>query len=96
MHATALFRFYVPCTPLGTIHWIQGNNKSVNVGDIIYIYESKPTAGIILKTEVIERDVTKYSIDDSQFWCIEPTLNPAGPWFTLKKINNIDGSVAKF
>ena len=72
------------------------NDKSVNVGDIIYIYESKPTAGIILKTEVIERDVTKYSIDDSQFWCIEPTLNPAGPWFTLKKINNIDGSVAKF
>ena len=75
---------------LGTIHWTQGKNKSVNVGDIIYIYETKPTAGIILKTEVVDRDVTKYSIDDSQFWCIEPTLNPAGPWFTLKKINNID------
>mgnify|MGYP003620818765 CR=1 FL=1 len=23
---------------LGTIHWTQGKNKSVNVGDIIYIY----------------------------------------------------------
>lgn len=52
---------------LNTVHWVQHSNKSVSVGDIIYIYESKPTQAIILKTKVVSRDVYEYHIDDSKY-----------------------------
>lgn len=75
---------------LGKVHWTQGKNKSVNVGDIVYIYEGAPTSGIILKTEVLDRDVLDYVIDDKKFYINEDDRNKIGPWFTLQKINDIE------
>lgn len=77
---------------LGKLHWIQGRNKSVRVGDIIYIYEGLPTSSIILKTEVLERDVVEYVIEDKKFYFNEEDRdrNKIGPWFILKKLKDID------
>ena len=39
------------------------------IGDIVYIYCSKPISQIIYKMEVIETDITReYTIADQQYW----------------------------
>lgn len=78
---------------LTTLHWIQGQNKSVQINDIIYIYESKPTQAVILKVKVIDRDVTKYSINDSKYSPNHTDFNKREPWFTLKLIKQLKNPV---
>ena len=73
-----------------TVLWSQKNNKSVNIGDIIYIYESKPQQRLVLKTRVIDRDVTKNYIDDSQYAAESTSFGKKGPWFTLRLVENIN------
>ncbi|KAA8456940.1 HNH endonuclease [Weissella paramesenteroides] len=68
----------------------QNNNKSVKIGDIIYVYESKPTQRLVLKTQVIDRDVTNYDIDDSQYTTESTSFGQKGPWFSLRLVENID------
>ena len=79
---------------LHTIHWVQHNNKSVSVGDTIYIYESKPTQRIILKTEVVGRDIDSYHIDDSKYSTSGIDFSSKGPWLTLRLIKNIDTCIS--
>lgn len=79
---------------LHTIHWVQHNNKSVSIGDIIYIYESKPTQRIILKTQVIGRDIYSYHIDDSKYSASDIDFSSKGPWLTLRLIENIDTCIS--
>lgn len=79
---------------LDIVHWVQHNNKSVQVGDIIYIYESKPTQKIILKTKVIERDVYNYHIDDSQYSMTGFDFSSKGPWFSLKLVKNVNVNIS--
>lgn len=81
-------------TDLHTIHWVQHNNKSVSIGDIVYIYESKPTQRIILKTQVIGRDIDSYHIDDSKYSTSGIDFSSKGPWLTLRLIQNIDTRIS--
>ncbi|KRM92054.1 hypothetical protein FC80_GL000235 [Liquorilactobacillus cacaonum DSM 21116] len=78
---------------LRKLHWKQGRTKMVDVGDIVYIYEAKPTQGLIVKAKVLETNVTKYHIDDSAFSnsIIDFGMNP--PWFTLEKVQNISSII---
>ncbi|MBR2457674.1 MAG: hypothetical protein IKB31_11125 [Bacteroidaceae bacterium] len=51
----------------GTIDWRQHNK--FEIGDIVYIYCSKPISQIVYKMEVIATDITKeYTIADKQYW----------------------------
>ena len=51
----------------GIIDWRQHNK--FEIGDIVYIYCSKPISQIIYKMEVIETDITReYTIADQQYW----------------------------
>ena len=51
----------------GTIDWRQHNN--FEIGDIVYIYCSKPISQIIYKMEVIATNNTKeYTIADQEYW----------------------------
>lgn len=79
---------------LNTVHWVQHSNKSVSVGDIIYIYESKPTQAIILKTKVVARDVYEYHIDDSKYSESEVDFSAKGPWFSLQLTENINNPIS--
>ncbi len=80
---------YIPFTGF------QHNNKSVSIGDIIYIYESKPTQRIILKTHVIGRDIYSYHIDDSKYSTSGIDFSSKGPWLTLRLIvQNIDTCIS--
>ncbi|CAM4323508.1 HNH endonuclease [Weissella hellenica] len=79
---------------LDTVHWVQHNNKSVKIGDTIYIYESKPTQKIILKTTVIERDVYNYHINDAKYSVTGFDFSSQGPWFTLKLVKNANVNVS--
>lgn len=79
---------------LNVIHWVQHNNKSVSVGDTVYIYESKPTQRVILKAQVIARDIDSYHIDDSKYSKLGIDFSKKGPWFSLRMIKNIDISIS--
>ena len=81
---------------LHTIHWVQHNNKSVSIGDIIYIYESKPTQRIILKTQVIGRDIYSYHIDDSKYsTCISlKDLHELGLKGNIQSLRRLDDDMA--
>lgn len=51
----------------GVIDWKQHNN--FEVGDIVYIYCSKPISQIIYKMEVIATNISReYTIADQQYW----------------------------
>lgn len=51
----------------GVIDWRQHNN--FEIGDIVYIYCSKPISQIVYKMEVIETNITsKDSIADQKYW----------------------------
>lgn len=51
----------------GVIDWRQYNN--FEVGDIVYIYCSKPVSQIIYKMEVIATNISReYTIADQQYW----------------------------
>ena len=51
----------------GIIDWRQHNN--FEIGDIVYIYCSKPISQIIYKMEVMAIDITiEYTIADQQYW----------------------------
>lgn len=51
----------------GTIDWRQHNN--FEIGDIVYIYCSKPISQIIYKMEVIATNITReYTIADQEYW----------------------------
>lgn len=51
----------------GVIDWRQYNN--FEVGDIVYIYCSKPVSQILYKTEVIATNISReYTIADQQYW----------------------------
>lgn len=51
----------------GIIDWKQHNN--FEVGDIVYIYCSKPISQIIYKMEVIATNISReYTIADQQYW----------------------------
>lgn len=51
----------------GVIDWRQHNN--FEVGDIVYIYCSKPISQIIYKMEVIATNISReYTIADQQYW----------------------------
>ena len=52
---------------LGFIDWKQ--TRHFKVGDIVYIYVTKPISAIMYKTEVIEVDMDEANITDlSSFW----------------------------
>lgn len=74
---------------LGRVHWKQGHNKSAMVGDIVYIYESITTKAMILKTRIIERDVTDYDIADNEFNVGNVDFESNPPWFTLELISEL-------
>lgn len=78
---------------LGKIHWKQGKTKMVNVGDVVYIYEAKPTQGLIVKASVLETNVTNYHIDDSDFSSSTMDFGKTPPWFTLEKIQDISSII---
>ena len=51
----------------GIIDWRQYNN--FEIGDIVYIYCSKPISQIIYQMEVIATNITsKYTIADQEYW----------------------------
>lgn len=51
----------------GVIDWKQHNN--FEVGDIVYIYCSKPISQILYKMEVIATNISReYTIADQQYW----------------------------
>lgn len=51
----------------GVIDWRQYNN--FEVGDIVYIYCSKPVSQILYKMEVIATNISReYTIADQQYW----------------------------
>ena len=51
----------------GVIDWRQYNN--FEVGDIVYIYCSKPISQILYKMEVIATNISReYTIADQQYW----------------------------
>ena len=51
----------------GVIDWRQYNN--FEVGDIVFIYCSKPISQIIYKMEVIATNISReYTIADQQYW----------------------------
>lgn len=51
----------------GVIDWRQHNN--FEVGDIVYIYCSKPVSQILYKMEVIATNISReYTIADQQYW----------------------------
>lgn len=79
---------------LNKVHWTQHNNKSLKIGDTVYIYESKPTQRIILKTKVIDRDVYKYHIDDFKYSKSDTDFSTMRPWFTLQLIENITTNIS--
>ena len=76
------------------VYWAQHTNKSVSIGDTIYIYESKPTQKVILKTQVIDRYVDSYHIDDSKYSLSGLDFSTKGPWFLLRLVNNIDHHIS--
>ena len=52
---------------LPNIDWRQHNN--FEIGDVVYIYCSKPISKILYKMEVIEVDITReYIIEDKRYW----------------------------
>lgn len=79
---------------LNTVHWVQHNNTSVSVGDVIYIYESFPAQKVILKTQVVARDVDSYHIDDSKYTLSGIDFAKKGPWFSLRLMQNIDTDIS--
>ena len=51
----------------GIIDWRQHNK--FEIGDIVYIYCSRPISKIVYKMEVIATDITReYTIADQQYW----------------------------
>lgn len=74
---------------LGKVHWKQGTNKSARVGDIVYIYESVTTKELILKTRIVERDVTVYIIKDGKYNVGNVDFESTPPWFKLELISEL-------
>lgn len=72
---------------LRIVYWKQGRNKSVKIGDIIFIYESVTSKSIILKTRVVDKDVYNNYIDDSKYTMGNATFNP--PWMKLELIDEL-------
>lgn len=59
---------------LHEIDWRQHNNYEV--GDIIYIYCSKPISKVVYKMEVVNVNITKeYTIADKDFWANPTEFN---------------------
>ena len=56
------------------IDWTQ--SAKFQVGDIVYIYVSKPFQKIMFKTEVLATDIElNDSFDDFEFWIVDPKLH---------------------
>ncbi len=73
---------------LKRLNWKQSTN--IEIGDIIYIYTSKPYSEITHKCEVIEVNLTTTYIDDNEFVIDgKPYLNN-GRYMTLELIKAID------
>jgi|GEM_PF-6882833 len=74
-------------TNLEEVNWHQGRIVNIKVGDVVFIYESHTTKGIILKTEVIETDVRDNYIDDEAYYLRNTHFT--GPWMRLKLIKRM-------
>lgn len=76
----------------GFIDWRQGNIK-YSVGDIVYIYCTKPLSRVMFKC-LVEKEGMLFSeiIDDKRFWHIQEEYERAkgGYYFRLRLIEQVD------
>ena len=85
-------KWIIPCNPayydvegafkrLNTLEWRQ--HKRFEVGDIVYIYVSKPVGAIMYKCRVLKVDISGTEIDDSLFVNNNDALEYDGPCMLL-------------
>lgn len=78
---------------LTAVHWHQYQNKSVTVGDTIYLYATKPIQRLIVKALVVARDVNIAVSDYAKYSLIVSNPGATGPWFTLELISFINQDI---
>jgi len=84
------YDIYSAFKELNCIQWSQGSCKA-EVGDIVYIYISKPIQAIAFKTEIIQKNVLTFSDNEIGYFKNKNYEKfKDGPWFILKKINEIN------
>ncbi len=71
------------------IDWENSRNNKINVGDIVYIYISKPVQAIAIKAEVIEIDIKKSEAlnNDKEYVKIPHYFDENSRFFRLKLLN---------
>ena len=75
---------------LKKLNWKQSTN--IDIGDIVYIYTSKPYSEITHKCRVLEVNLVKTYIADNEFIIDgKPYLNN-GRYMTLELMQTIDGA----
>ena len=71
------------------IDWqISNSIKNVKVGDIVYIYVSKPDSAIRYKCEVIKNNIKELEINDTEF-NICKLLDSFYGYYEIKKLKNL-------
>lgn len=79
---------------LKVVQWQQGRTKSIEIGDIIFIYEGGENQSIIIKSKVIDKDVERHFIDDEPYYVGQQTFN--APWMTLLLIKKYPDNLITF
>lgn len=80
---------------LGYIDWKQTRNFSV--GDIVYIYVTKPESRIKYKTRVVAVDLSANQIENfDKFWVKKTSGNNEKNYFRLKMLEEFDNSLLSF
>lgn len=80
---------------LNIINWVQhkNSNKGVVIGDIFYIYSSAPDKRLIVKAEVIDKDLLVSDIDDRKYVISDEYTTDGDKWFKLRLLNVINSNV---
>lgn len=79
---------------LNTLNWKQSTN--INVGDIVYIYVSKPLSAIKFKTIVTATELTSMRTDDSEFVIDGSNYKNHGRYIELELIETFDDDLLTF
>ncbi len=74
---------------LKIIDWENSRNNKINIGDIVYIYISKPVQAVAIKAEVIKIDIKKEEAldNDRKYVKIPHYFDEHSKFFRLKFLN---------
>ncbi len=78
---------------LGEVDWTNPSNNRINIGDIVYIYISKPIQKIAIKTIVIKSDIGEDELLANDEEYILSDSFTADNYFRLKLIQFIDNDL---